>query len=95
MSERGDTLRELLRSGIRSQVQEGAVRAVILLNSNMITNEFRLKVLREEIRRIEEKMSDEGPGLDKAVRRQLKWSEELREKVRESTAGPVDGEGGS
>ena len=47
MSERGDTLRELLRSGIRSQVQEAAVRAVILHNSDMISDEFRLKVLRE------------------------------------------------
>ena len=93
MSEREDALREILRSGIRSQVQEGAVRAVILLNSNMITNEFRLKVLREEIRRIEEEMSDEGEGVDKAVRRQLRWSEELRQKAREAeSAGPVDGE---
>ncbi len=82
MSEREDALREILRSG----VQEGAVRAVILHNSDMITNEFRLKVLREE-------MSDEGPGVAKAVRRQLKWSEELRQKARESeSAGPVDGE---
>ncbi len=80
MSGREDALREVLRSG----VEEGAVRAVILLNSNMITNEFRLKVLREEIRLIEEEMSDEGEGVDKAVRRQLKWSEELRQKVRDA-----------
>ncbi len=80
MSEREDALREILRSG----VQEGAVRAVILHNSDMITNEFRLKVLHEEIRRIEEEMSDEGPGVAKAVRRQLRWSEELRQKARKA-----------
>ncbi len=79
MSERGDALKEL----ISSRMKEAAVRAVILHNSDMITNEFRLKVLREEIRRIEEEMSDEGPGVAKAVRRQLKWSEELRQKVRD------------
>ncbi len=92
MSDAGDRLSERLDSII----QEGAVRAVILHNSDMITNEFRLKVLREEIRRIEEEMSDEGEGVDKAVRRQLRWSEELRQKARESeAAGPVDGEDGS
>ncbi len=59
MSDREDQLREVLRSG----VEEAAVRAVILLNSDMITDKFRLKVLRKEIRRIEERMSDTGPGV--------------------------------
>ena len=74
MSDRDDQLREVLRSG----VEEAAVRAVILHNSDMITDKFRLKVLRKEIRKIEKRMSDDGPGLDKAVRRQLRFSEELR-----------------
>ncbi len=86
MSTPEDQLREILRSG----VEEAAVRAVILLNSEMITNKFRLKVLRKEIRKIEEKMSDDGPGLDKAVRRQLRFSEELRNIVGTKTAEPED-----
>ncbi len=92
MSERGDALREL----IEKAPLRAALRAVILYNSDMITNEFRLKVLREEIRRIEEEMSDEGEGVDKAVRRQLRWSEGLRNKVKESELpGPVGEEDAS
>ncbi len=68
MSDSEDHLREILRSG----VEEAAVRAVILQNSDKISNKFRLEVLREEIRRIEQEMSDTGPGVDKAVRRQLR-----------------------
>ncbi len=46
MSDRGDALREL----IEKAPLRAALRAVILYNSDMITKEFRLKVLREEIR---------------------------------------------
>ncbi len=86
MNTRDDQLREILRSG----VEEAAVRAVILLNSDKISDKFRLKVLREEIRKIEEAMSDEGPGVDKAVRRQLSFSEELRNIVAAETVEPED-----
>ncbi len=92
MSGAGDRLSERLDSII----QEGAVRAVILHNSDMISDAFRLKVLRREIRQIEESMATEGPGVDKAVRRQLRWSEELREKAREAESPrTVDGEDAS
>ncbi len=92
MSDAGDRLSERLDSII----QEGAVRAVILHNSDMISDAFRLKVLRREIRQIEERMATEGPGVDKAVRRQLRWSEELRKKAREAESpGTVDGEDAS
>ncbi len=80
MSAAGDRLGERLDS----MIQESAVRAVILQNSNMISDAFRLKVLRREIRKIEEGMADEGHGVCKAVRRQLKWSEELRQKLRDA-----------
>ncbi len=86
MNEREDQLREILRSG----VEEAAVRAVILHNSDMITDKFRLKVLRKEIRKIEKRMSDDGPGLDRAVRRQLRLSEELRNIVATETVEPED-----
>ncbi len=86
MSDSEDHLREILRSG----VEEAAVRAVILHNSDKISNKFRLEVLRKEIRKIEKRRSDEGPGLDKAVRRQLRLSEELRNIVAAETVKPED-----
>ena len=90
MSERGDALRKLIHSGTK----EAAVRAVILYNSDMISDEFRLKVLREEIRSIEERIASQGPGAMATVRRQLRWSEGLGNKVRESESpAPQDGEG--
>ena len=93
MSARGDTLRKFIQSGRKEAAEEAALRAVILHNSDMISNAFRLKVLRKEIRRIEERMSDEGSNVDAKVRRNWRWSQELRQKARESESpGPVDGE---
>ena len=72
MSDRGDALRELIdKAPIRA-----ALRAVILYNSDMITKEFRLKVLREEIRLTEEEIASEGRSVEAATRRELRRFED-------------------
>ncbi len=72
MSERGDALREL----IEKAPLRAALRAVILYNSDMITKEFRLKVLREEIRLTEEEIAAEGRSVEEATRRELRRFED-------------------
>ena len=72
MSGRGDQLREL----IEKAPLRAALRAVILYNSDMITKEFRLKVLREEIRITEAEIAAEGRSLEEATRRELRRFED-------------------
>jgi hypothetical protein len=57
---------------------EAALRAVILYNSDMITKEFRLKVLREEIRITEEEIAAEGRSVEAATRRELRRFEDAK-----------------